>query len=226
MARYNHSIYESRTCSPVFLSSCLHKRENGFIGQIGRFPYQKDRKIQLSTILEDQNFPNPALHSGAKNQPPLQESVKILTPTYLIPNVCKSKRILLKSGVLTTVAKDSVLTKLPHGRYPNAFDDYERDVDWRYLTPIESERAQTVPDNYTEGYAESTRKALMGNGWTVDIIAHILSFCTLKSFFPVLGPVVFLQNSENNLDFSENNRNEHLDTYSNKNKSCRVRRNY
>jgi len=63
---------------------------------------------------------------------------------------------------------------LPHGRYPNAFDNYTKDVDWRYLTPIEYERAQTVPDNYTAGYSTSVRQSVMGNGWTVDMIAHIL----------------------------------------------------
>ena len=41
-----------------------------------------------------------------------------------------------KIGCITTVGKDTVLTKLPHGRYPHAFDHYEQDVDWRYLTPI------------------------------------------------------------------------------------------
>lgn len=38
------------------------------------------------------------------------------------------------------------------------------------------EALQTVPYNYTEGYSENIRKNLIGNGWTVDVIAHILSF--------------------------------------------------
>ena len=36
------------------------------------------------------------------------------------------------------------------------------------------ERLQTIPDGYTEGVAEGIRKSLVGNGWTVDAIAHIL----------------------------------------------------
>jgi DNA (cytosine-5)-methyltransferase 3A len=46
----------------------------------------------------------------------------------------------------------------------------------RKLTPIECERLQTLPDNYTEGVSNSQRYKMLGNGWTVDIIAHILSF--------------------------------------------------
>lgn len=44
----------------------------------------------------------------------------------------------------------------------------------RKLTPIEYERLQTLPDNYTYGVADSHRYTAIGNGWTVDVIAHIL----------------------------------------------------
>ena len=46
----------------------------------------------------------------------------------------------------------------------------------RKLTPVEAERLQTLPDNYTEGVSNSQRYKCIGNGWTVDVIAHILSF--------------------------------------------------
>lgn len=46
----------------------------------------------------------------------------------------------------------------------------------RKLTPVEAERAQTLPDNYTQGISDSARYKAVGNGWTVDVIAHILSF--------------------------------------------------
>lgn len=45
----------------------------------------------------------------------------------------------------------------------------------RKLTPLEYERLQTLPDNYTEGVSDSARYTAIGNGWTVDVIAHILS---------------------------------------------------
>jgi site-specific DNA-cytosine methylase len=50
-----------------------------------------------------------------------------------------------------------------------AINDYE----YRRLTPLEFERLQTVPDKYTEGVSNSQRYKMLGNGWTVDVIAHI-----------------------------------------------------
>ena len=44
---------------------------------------------------------------------------------------------------------------------------------WRKLLPIECEIIQTVPDNYTEGVPDFWRYHMLGNGWTVDVIAHI-----------------------------------------------------
>lgn len=46
----------------------------------------------------------------------------------------------------------------------------------RKLTPLEYERLQTFPDNYTDCVADTNRYNGIGNGWTVDIIAHIFSF--------------------------------------------------
>jgi len=44
----------------------------------------------------------------------------------------------------------------------------------RKLTPIECERLQTVPDNYTDCVSNTQRYKMLGNGWTVDVISHIL----------------------------------------------------
>lgn len=44
----------------------------------------------------------------------------------------------------------------------------------RKLTPLEYERLQTLPDNYTAGVSDGARYKAIGNGWTVDVIAHIL----------------------------------------------------
>lgn len=43
----------------------------------------------------------------------------------------------------------------------------------RKLTPEECERLQTVPDGYTNHVSESQRYKMLGNGWTVDILAHV-----------------------------------------------------
>lgn len=44
----------------------------------------------------------------------------------------------------------------------------------RKLTPIECERLQTLPDNYTNCVSNTQRYKALGNGWTVDVISHIL----------------------------------------------------
>lgn len=46
----------------------------------------------------------------------------------------------------------------------------------RRLTPIECERLQTVKDNYTNHVSDSQRYKMLGNGWTIDVICHILSY--------------------------------------------------
>ena len=43
----------------------------------------------------------------------------------------------------------------------------------RRLTPLECERLQTFPDNYTDTLSQTQRYKAIGNSWTVDVIAHI-----------------------------------------------------
>jgi site-specific DNA-cytosine methylase len=65
-----------------------------------------------------------------------------------------------KSNSVTSVQKDNVLT--------------QNEVYWRKLTPLECERLQTVPDNYTNHVSNTQRYKMLGNGWTIEVIAHIL----------------------------------------------------
>lgn len=44
----------------------------------------------------------------------------------------------------------------------------------RKLSPLECERLQTLPEGYTEGVSKTQRYKAIGNGWTVDVIAHLL----------------------------------------------------
>jgi len=52
--------------------------------------------------------------------------------------------------------------------------DKDQEVYWRKLTPLECERLQTVPDNYTNHVSNTQRYKMLGNGWTIEVIAHIL----------------------------------------------------
>jgi DNA (cytosine-5)-methyltransferase 3A len=67
-----------------------------------------------------------------------------------------------KTNTLTTVQKDNVVVD-------------NDTMNWRKLTPLECERLQTVDDNYTEGVSNTQRYKMLGNGWTIDVISHILN---------------------------------------------------
>ena len=53
---------------------------------------------------------------------------------------------------------------------PNVYNG----VLYRKLTPLECERLQTLPDNWTDCISNTQRYKSIGNGWTIDVIAHIL----------------------------------------------------
>ena len=55
----------------------------------------------------------------------------------------------------------------------------------RKLTPIECERLQTLPDNYTEGISNAQRYKCIGNGWTAEVIIHILSHIDIPKDYPI-----------------------------------------
>lgn len=46
----------------------------------------------------------------------------------------------------------------------------------RYLNQLELERCQTVPEGYTKILTRNEAADVLGDGWTVDVIAHILSY--------------------------------------------------
>ena len=72
-----------------------------------------------------------------------------------------------------------------HDRYPTLKDPRHNDRALfdgsriRRLTPIECERLQTVAENYTNHVSDSQRYKMLGNGWTIEVIIHILKYITL-----------------------------------------------
>jgi len=108
--------------------------------------------------------------------------------------VCTAKDRVTKRGYETRSQGQIVFIKSrPHGNFKGSLDardkmrtligSSERDSSvslddgrtWRKLTPLEFERLQTVPEGYTEGVSNSRRYMMLGNGWTVDVVAHIFS---------------------------------------------------
>lgn len=161
---------------PVILDSSLvsaQRRKRIYWANWNIEPLE-DKKIHLKSILINQDLTNPAAIRGRRINPftGKREDHNKENPHSQCLEV---KTDLSKMTCLTTVGKDNVLTHLPPGRYPYAFDNYTKDVDWRYLTPLECERLQTLPENYTKAVSESQRYKALGNCWTVDVVVHILN---------------------------------------------------
>ena len=76
-----------------------------------------------------------------------------------------------KTNTVMTSKKNNIVVPftLPH-RVPK--DEFF----FRYITVLECERLQTLTDGYTEGVSNTQRYKMIGNGFTVDVIAHILSY--------------------------------------------------
>lgn len=73
-----------------------------------------------------------------------------------------------KTNAITTVGKDNVVVPFT---LPNRVPADE--FFFRYITPLECERLQTVPDDYTSVASNTQRYKMLGNGWTIDVISHI-----------------------------------------------------
>ena len=76
--------------------------------------------------------------------------------------------------VYAVTGKSPTLTTMQGGhRQPKVLCENSM---YRKLTPLECERLQTLPDNYTEGVSNTQRYKMIGNGWTIDVVAHIFTF--------------------------------------------------
>lgn len=62
-----------------------------------------------------------------------------------------------------------------YGKIPTDGCYVEDGLNKRKITPVEAERLQTIPDGYTDCVADTHRYHGLGNGWTVDVIVHILN---------------------------------------------------
>tara|TARA_Y100000361_G_scaffold154271_1_gene179223 strand:+ start:1143 stop:2519 length:1377 start_codon:yes stop_codon:yes gene_type:complete len=82
------------------------------------------------------------------------------------------KRVYSKDG------KSPTLNTMGGGnREPKiAINEESEAATWRKITCVEAERLQTVPDNYTEGVSNTQRLKMLGNGWTVDVVAHLFEY--------------------------------------------------
>ena len=93
-----------------------------------------------------------------------------------IPNVSQpeDKGVLLKDIVLDAalVKSKTIRTSGWRSKWGNKHC-FDMPNPHRHFTITELELLQTLPMNYTDGISLSQRRKAIGNGWTVDVIAHI-----------------------------------------------------
>lgn len=170
---------------PIEINSSLVSAQNRrrlYWTNIPNVTLPEDKNITLEDILEDIEFPNPAAIRGRRlNKATIvgrrldknghrKDTDKTIPITQCLEVRATNTD---KSNCLTTVDKDNVLTPLPIGRYPDAF---KNNLPFRYYTTKEMCRLQTVPDDFLNMIPDSAARKALGNGWTVDVIAHIFSF--------------------------------------------------
>jgi DNA (cytosine-5)-methyltransferase 3A len=180
---YEQVITDYLGVEPIEINSSLVSAQNRvrlYWTNIPNIQQPEDKGIGLTDILEDNEKINPGAIRGRQlnkatilgrrlNEEGKREDYNMSIPITQCLEVRATNTN--KSNCLTTVAKDNVLTTMPIGRHPDAFN---KKLPFRYYTSKEYCRLQTVPDDYFDGVAsENQIRKMIGNGWTVDVIAHI-----------------------------------------------------
>jgi len=182
---YQDIISKYLGIEPIEINSRLMSAQNRvrlYWTNIQGIEQPQDKKIYLEDILENNEYIAPGAVRGRRlnngtvvgrrlNSEGHREDYNKEIPISQCLEVRRTNTN--KSNCLTTVEKDNVLTSLPIGQYKDAF---KNKLPFRYYTVKEYCKLQTLPDNYMDGVSDSQAKKLLGNGWTVDVIAHILSF--------------------------------------------------
>lgn len=174
---------------PIKINSSLVSAQNRVRLYWTNIPFlgmPEDKGITLQSILENTNFDHPGairgryidLHKATIIGRRIDENGHRKDMDKSIPIVqCLEVRDTNrdKSNCLTTAVKDNVLTPLPIGRHIDAFGMISGErLPFRYYTRREYERLQTLPDGYTDCVSEAAAKKAIGNGWTIDVITHLL----------------------------------------------------
>jgi site-specific DNA-cytosine methylase len=152
-------ISEYMGCEPVAINSALvsaQSRQRLYWTNIP-FTMPEDKGIVLGDILEDKV--NSKYFAG-----------KALQDNYTGGNQLNPKYKSQANTIHCSREKFGTLCAGTHG-YANGHVD---DKGFRKLTPLECERLQTVPEGYTNHVSNTQRYKMLGNGWTVDVIATIL----------------------------------------------------
>lgn len=174
---------------PVMINSALvsaQHRKRCYWTNIPNVTQPDDKGILLNDILEsgtgwqDKSYCMTATYAGAVIRNTLAKSQRTMVAEPVTKPVRvgqygkggQGQRIYSVHGKSVTLAANGGGQGARTGLYEINLPDGDYII--RKLTPVEAERLQTLPDNYTAGVSNSQRYKCLGNGWTVDVIAHIL----------------------------------------------------
>jgi site-specific DNA-cytosine methylase len=157
---------------PILINSALvsaQTRERLYWTNIPNISQPLDKHIYIDEIVEinlpHTYLPKTRLDYINYDKTKVDKSKFKNTPTH-IGNSRKFGNSVRSNGKAFTLRKIN----------PNGIIDENYNI--RYFTPVEVERLQNLPDNYTlvDNITNKQRYDVCGNGWTIDVIAHILSY--------------------------------------------------
>lgn len=179
---YQDIISEYLGVEPIRLNSALTSAQNRVRLYWANFDITEpeDRGIKLQDIIESDEMVNPSAIRGRRlnkativgrrlNDRGKRDDYNKEVPITQCLEVRATNTD--KSNCLTTVAKDTVLSPLPIGRHPDA---YKNKLPYRNYTRVERCRLMNLPDNYCDEISMNQTIKATGNGWEVEMIAHIL----------------------------------------------------
>ena len=171
------------------LVSAQH-RQRFYVTNFGDIEQPKDRGILFKDVLEngtdltsnDKSFALTATYDGAIAQNTLERHQRSMVAepvcAYEIPIEFEGdapiKAVSCADGKVYSVyeVREGQIT-IKDKQYPVKLADGYYLI--RKLTPLECERLQTMPDGYTAAVSNSQRYKALGNGWTAEVIIHILN---------------------------------------------------
>ena len=158
-------ISELLGCEPIFIDSKLFSAQQRPRYYWTNIPVEPVLPPEIPLVLKDIMEPDVAEKYFYNHPLTDVDMEKQVCATMVHNNHEIHKRIFnpaFKCHTLTTCGGGNTQKKvMDHGRA-------------RKLTPLEYERLQTLPDNYTAGVSDGARYTAIGNGWTVDVISYIL----------------------------------------------------
>lgn len=160
---YQNVITKYLGVEPIQINSSLVSAQNRVRLYWTNIPFEipSDKNILLSDVLESGKVDRQKSLCLTRRYAGFQGSQSYLRRRYFGKSM--GQAVFEKT---TPEEQKKLWEKDPYG-------EFESDGFIRRLTPIEAERLQTLPDNYTDGIPINARYECIGNGWTVDVITHI-----------------------------------------------------